>query len=872
MFERIRKLFADTPVTAPGTTGKVPAGDVAWSESLLYAAKGFEKYNPDELMARKGFRVYRKMLQDEQVKAVVRFKRDAVASRQWFFKTDESLLPDLPPAAQTPSSTPPDAPDAAKQPPGTPPAAKAPPSSTPATPPGATGAKAMSRFAAANVAPFPPKAKAPLPAAGPGAEATPKQPTETPPGAKPDASSDPNALPDAKAAPVDPAVAEAQAQIDEMEMRERVLEEAFRRMRGSFTDGLHAILSSMHQGFSMTEKIYEPFEFEDMTWVGLKALKPRPFESFYFDVDEFSNIRKTVQKWEGQEQDIEIERFVHYVQNPDVDPHYGESELRAAYRSWWSKDAIIRMWNIFIERHASGFVWATPDAKDGPTLKRGDPEFTALQNALNSLSAASSIILPKGVTLNYETPATTDAFEKAVAAHDKAIAKALLVPNLLGISEQGNTGSYSQSQTQLEAFLWTLEADARRLEEAINEQIVKDLGDKNWGDGKYPRFTFKPISDTMRMAILKMWNELLKAGAVQGTDTDEAFVREMLDFPEAGEPIKKPTAPPLLPDGSMPPQQPPGSPTPNAPESAGAQPPGKQPQPQPAPAQQQLTDETIIGRKRTRATSKLALSRAIKRVDFSVIDTKSTKIATAGIERVRQAIRDGTQQMIDWLKVQDLRNNPDLAGDAALQGRVIARIRKGFETALKDAWALGWQHGADEINKAAQRHFIARSWRDDVADKYIEGQSYRLAGDTADNTRKMAQNVIYNGIKGDWSIDEIVTRIEEEIGATAEAWSATAVRTSVFDALNEARYATFTDPALNGFVEALEYSAVLDGRTTDFCNYMDGRTYKVDSPVWDTHTPPNHFNCRSILVAVTQRDSWEEDPAPKMDPEPGFGG
>jgi uncharacterized protein with gpF-like domain len=52
---------------------------------------------------------------------------------------------------------------------------------------------------------------------------------------------------------------------------------------------------------------------------------------------------------------------------------------------------------------------------------------------------------------------------------------------------------------------------------------------------------------------------------------------------------------------------------------------------------------------------------------------------------------------------------------------------------------------------------------------------------------------------------------------------------------------------------------------------MDGKVYPVGSPVWDQYTPPNHFNCRSLLVAVTIEDNWRESDAPDVDPAEGFG-
>jgi SPP1 gp7 family putative phage head morphogenesis protein len=111
----------------------------------------------------------------------------------------------------------------------------------------------------------------------------------------------------------------------------------------------------------------------------------------------------------------------------------------------------------------------------------------------------------------------------------------------------------------------------------------------------------------------------------------------------------------------------------------------------------------------------------------------------------------------------------------------------------------------------------------------------------------------------------------------AAAYLNTLVRTNMFDAFNEGRYAEFTDPALGGFVEALEYSAVLDDRTTEICQALDGSVYNADNPIWDEYRPPNHYNCRSILVAVTQLDvargEWDgqESEPPRVQPQDGFG-
>ena len=71
-----------------------------------------------------------------------------------------------------------------------------------------------------------------------------------------------------------------------------------------------------------------------------------------------------------------------------------------------------------------------------------------------------------------------------------------------------------------------------------------------------------------------------------------------------------------------------------------------------------------------------------------------------------------------------------------------------------------------------------------------------------------------------------------------------------------------------GFVVAFEYSAILDDRVTDICEHLNGKILKDFS----NYTPPNHFNCRSLLFAVTEVDDWnkKESSPPSQKPQKGF--
>jgi hypothetical protein len=480
MMERLRSFFL-----RPSDVSTIPAGqEVAWAETVLFRAFDDRKYNPDELMGKKGTNIYRKMMVDEQVKAVVKFKRDAITSRSWFFQFDDDV----------------------------------------------------------------------------------------------------------------------ELSDEEQERRIDIYKKMINCVLGSFNDGLNYVMSGMYNGFSMTEIVIDVFEHRSTPYIGFAKLSPKPFDSFKFQVDRLGRIEQTIQELDGEEQTIDLSKFIYYVHNPEYDQHYGQSDLREAYRSWYSKDVIIKLYNSFLERLAGGLIQVSP--KEGGTLKVNTPDWKAIKAMVDNIQGAAGVVLPSNMELTLHQPKSTDQFEKAITMHDLQIAKALLVPNLLGVTHQGDTGSFAQADRQLEAFLWTLDSDANRLSDTLNEQLFDPLSILNFADGIGPKFFFEPVSDEKKMQIISTWKELVQAGAAEATDSDEGHIRELLDFPEAGEPIKDPA--PVLPG--------------NSPGPGGGVAPGEPGQPETP-----RSGETVIGEEK-RIISNQAFTRALKRVSFTVIDRKSTDL------------------------------------------------------------------------------------------------------------------------------------------------------------------------------------------------------------------------------------------------------
>lgn len=302
-------------------------------------------------------------------------------------------------------------------------------------------------------------------------------------------------------------------------------------------------------------------------------------------------------------------------------------------------------------------------------------------------------------------------------------------------------------------------------------------------------------------------------------------------------------------------------------------------------------------------------SRAASRCNFAAIKQRENALAKTAVPEAAAALARAVKRALgdDEQLTSLLDNDPQDIAALALNGADVGRIRSAFDGALETAFETGRVTGANEVTKAGEKREKAARERfaalREKAAGYIAANGFRMAENVSEATRAIIQAELLTGVKvgkrpaavreAIWDAlvrkgltsreaalgvetDEAVVGALDELWAEDEPGAAhyldTLVRTNSFEAMNEARFQEFTDPALEGFVQALEYSAILDENTTDICEHLDGRIYAANSEVWDTYRPPNHYNCRSLLIPVTAVDGWkgEESEPPSLEPQAGF--
>ncbi len=74
-------------------------------------------------------------------------------------------------------------------------------------------------------------------------------------------------------------------------------------------------------------------------------------------------------------------------------------------------------------------------------------------------------------------------------------------------------------------------------------------------------------------------------------------------------------------------------------------------------------------------------------------------------------------------------------------------------------------------------------------------------------------------------------------------------RNNMMTAYNIGRW---TQVEYNEVIEYLMYSSVMDSGTTELCQHLDKMVKPKNDPFWRKYYPPNHHQCRAIVMAISK--------------------
>ncbi len=670
-------------------------------------------------------------------------------------------------------------------------------------------------------------------------------------------------------------------------------------LRGTWGQVLKSILMAKATGYSVSEKNYFVDMYEGREHWMIGSVKHKPYDTFDFEQDHFGNVVSLLQYQNSAKKKLNPDKFIIHVNKPEFNPIYGESDLRSAYRAFWEKDIILKLWSIYLERMAGGTLVVKPGQGSAAL---SNSENRSLEKVLTNLSQSPAIKLPQGWEADIVTSNSTDAYERAIGHKDRQIAKSLLVPDLMGFSEQGATGSFAQSKTQFEVFMSVINAESEVLADTLNEQLFRELAWWNFGVKEFPRLEFERNTETQKQEIAAAWYEAIKSNAVESDVNDENKVRSLLGFDlkdleeiedeEDGNDEDKPLE-----------------------------------EPEEEVIEEVPTEEDveIEASEKTENFDELDLSTSyIERYNFNEIEKSFDAIEDSFFEDMGNVIDQAFDEVVS--AIDDIvssqpsapgegedtvdKDETDMEGDLirlsnAVTGATKSEMNQVIRKHLRISYDNGRQVAQDAVSQAAddvnmsddtKRRLVMAAklsrkvavkhckkfdytWsvldfqeglKLDTAEKYFAAKAFEITGNVTDEMIEKARIALLEGIKNGLSTGEIVSqlidvlpgilgKVDDETGQVDKQTRArveTIVRTNITDSFNQANLAVYNDPDLGDFVEAYQYVSIMDSRTTDFCRTYNNRIFPKNDPIWSNITPPNHFNCRSTLVAVTAIDEW----------------
>ncbi len=333
----------------------------------------------------------------------------------------------------------------------------------------------------------------------------------------------------------------------------RFVRDALAYIPGGWNTVLVNVMSALAYGYSTQEKIYEEKDLGE--WKGKMLLtRAQSLKPHYIDFvsDPYGKLIGVTQQITGSVADpMPPAKFIIFSYASEFGNYYGTSDLESCYRAWWTKDNAYKWLAVTLERYGMAPLFALydPNAYQGGMVEE-------LKKVVKGIQNASLGVIPRTTKDALElwsqslNKGSSELFLTALDRFDQHIARAILVPDLLGMSSNtGQTGSLARSQTNFDSFMQVVTQLQNDVAASVmNGQVIPQLCDLNFpGLQSYPLFKFMPFSDAKMLEIMSAWATLVGGQVVNKIEDDETHIRKVMGFPENENPKVIEAPPPVQP-------------------------------------------------------------------------------------------------------------------------------------------------------------------------------------------------------------------------------------------------------------------------------------------------------------------------------------
>lgn len=593
---------------------------------------------------------------------------------------------------------------------------------------------------------------------------------------------------------------------------------------------LKQMMDAPFRGFRVHEAIWE--ERNGKWWI--VNLKSKAQRRFNFGADgQLQLITKDSYLGEA----VPPCKFVVTQHEASDDNPYGVRVFSKMYWPWVFKKAGFKFWAIFVEKF--GMPLLLGRYRQGAGQDEIDKIVEALANMVQDAVGA----VPQGTavdTLEAGKGGKEGTHQGFLTYCDNAISKSALGQTLT--TQIGSTGSYAAAGVHYTVKQEIVEADAKMIMAAVNDQLVRWLVDFNYGpQERYPTFTISYEPEEVKKDLAERDEKLVNIGVPIGVNY--FYGRYNIPTPDKDEQLVSPkTAAP-------------------APQFACDFTTGKD-FTQPIPKDVDFDEKIVIARGdrldqlHRNALEKgkqswAALINSIKKQIASwesYDDADTLKVDPEKLDPIYQVLMDTCRvgYMIGELDAVEDYNNAFL--DFAEQKPYTIKPEPlSFEEAIekfKNMMPVEMERYRKLDEELKPKFFtISRVEGGDVVAKikgYIE--------------ESLEKGTPFQQFKKD--VGGLFDRMG--LGETDPWHLETVFRTNIQTAYNAGNWEKMNTPEFVDMFPFYRYSAILDSQTRHTHRVMHGFIARRDDPIWEEWWPPNGYRCRCGVIAINKYRSARE--------------
>lgn len=646
----------------------------------------------------------------------------------------------------------------------------------------------------------------------------------------------------------------------------------------TFENVLYEKLTALDYGFSMSEIVIDSVIMPELGnkpfWI-LKKLKTRAPHSFELHTDKYGNLSDIVQ-WGAVGDNLHLpkDKMMLFVHQGEFGNPYGKSDLnKSVYRSQWSKDNIIKFQNIALERFGAPLLKGTyPANTDDETKSR-------FKLMLKNVMSKTAFMTRDDFNIDMIGGGQTisDAFDRAIDKHNLMIARAILVPDLLGFSgsqtSSGGLGS-SMGDGQINTFFSICKRINSELTALVNRRIIGPLTKANFGPDTWAELKFRSSTKEQELLSASKFTELMKSG-YQPTNDQKIWLMDVIGAPtnEMEKQIEENPEGDQQPDTDKPgeivkPKEKEPEKLPEKAKPVESKPPKKE--------ETKEDDDKTINEKLNADAVKVhsdfsrEKTEFEKKVDFKEIENDLNNLEASYIPKVADKIKAVINNLMATIEKKKIIENKKFTAINELELKGMVELRKIFKDMFRDSYKSGLVSIATLKNNSVIEIDPALDTAETVT--WMKEAAIYTTNVEGAELLKVSRGTLADGIRSGSGTKEIMKMLNKEF----EKYDLTVgahrveniVRTNSLRAFNQARLNEFAKQ--KSMISGYQFSAIMDGRTSEVCTSHDGKKFSIDDG--DRLNPPLHYQCRSVLVPIyfdEVEGEFQPDKLPQTEKEKG---